>query len=158
MDCKRARSAARPALLLVLLFLLAACQPSDQRPGQWLRGTVADGLPDSWAFTDDHGEIFVEVATPYLVPHSVTIWCAQVDGALYIAARNPASKQWVEWMDAEPDVRLKIDERIYSVSAHEVTDADRIARVREAYGAKYALGPAGPDAPPMRYWSIGPRD
>lgn len=154
-DCVGSRTR---LVVLLALALLCACQPSDQRPGQWLRGEAVDTVPASWEFTDEHGEIFVEVATPYLVPHSVTIWCAQVDGQLFIAARNPASKQWVEWMDADPDIRLKIGQRIYRVTAHHVDDTGRIERISAAYAVKYALGPRGPDAPPMRYWSIAGRE
>ena len=70
------------------LSLLAACNPSDDRPGLWLSGEAA-AAPADWAFTDAYDEISVEVVTPYFLAHSVTVWCAQVDGVLYIGAGAP---------------------------------------------------------------------
>lgn len=144
--------------LLAAVFL-GACQPSDRTPGLWLRGDVAESLPDDWRFTDDHPEIFVEVATPWLIPHSVTIWCAQVDGRLFIGARDPESKQWPDWVDADPDIRLEIGDTIYAVAAAEVSDDQTLLAVQAAYAQKYDLGETGLGARAnVRYWSIVPRD
>ena len=100
----------------------------------------------------------MEVQTPYLLPHSVTIWCAEVDGVLYIGARNPESKRWPGWVDAHPDVRLKIGEKLYEVSLMPLDQPERIDRLRRAYAAKYEL-PATPpgEGPPIRYWQVTPR-
>ncbi|MGR8918926.1 MAG: DUF2255 family protein [Gammaproteobacteria bacterium] len=152
------RKAVWAAAAALVLGLLLGCQPSDRTPGQWLRGTPVDGFPADWRFTDAHAEIFVEVGTPWRVPHSVTIWCAQVEGQLFIGARNAAAKRWPGWMARNRDIRLKISEQIYDVKATPVSDAATLAAVRAAYARKYALGPPGDDAPPVSYWAIVPRD
>ena len=148
-----------PWLVLSIGIALVGCfGPEDRRPGLSLRGEVVSAPPSDWAFTDDHREIAVEVRTPYLLPHSVTIWCAQVDGELYLGARNPETKRWPGWADRDPDVRLGIGERVYEVRLIPLVDADRLGRLREAYAAKYDL-PAAPGAedPPIRYWRVASR-
>lgn len=143
--------------LAVALAVLSGCEPSDRTPGLWLRGeTVA--VPADWSFTDGYREIFVEVTTPWRMPHSVTIWCGQVDGDLYIGARDPATKKWPGWVADEPNVRLKIGEDIYEVVLQQLDDADTLTAVRAAYAAKYDL-PAAPAGKPrnVRYWAVRPR-
>ena len=146
------------ASLLASMLALAACfGPSDRRPGFRLEGEVAETLPDDWRFSDQHQEIAVEVRTPYLLPHSVTIWCAALGGQLYVGARDPETKSWPGWVDRDPDVRLGIGETVYEVTLVPVEDEDRLARVRQAYAAKYKLPSPGPNAPPIRYWVVEPR-
>ena len=152
-------------VLLVTLTLTACLDPSDRRPGMWLSGEVVAELPADWSFSDAHKEIAIEVATPYLLPHSVTIWCAALDGALYVGARDPDTKRWPAWVDDDPEVRLGIGGKVYEVvlaPLDEKADAVTLERLRAAYALKYALPavPAGgpPGAiPPTRYWRVGPR-
>ncbi len=150
-----------------VVFTLSAClDPSDRRPGTWLSGEVVSELPTDWSFTDAHKEIAIQVATPYAVPHSVTIWCAALDGVLYVGARDPATKRWPAWVDDDPQVRLGIDGKLYDVvlaplDEAAAADADTLTRLRAAYAAKYELPAAPPDAPPgtipaTRYWRVGP--
>jgi hypothetical protein len=150
---------------LALLTLTACLDPSDRRPGTWLSGEVVAELPSDWSFSDAHKEIAIQVATPYLLPHSVTIWCAALDGALYVGARDPETKRWPAWVDSDPNVRLGIDGKLYDVRLtplDENADAAELARLRAAYAVKYAIPAAPPDAPPgsippTRYWRVGPR-
>ena len=155
----------RSAIVLVVLTLSACIDPSDRRPGTHLTGDVVAELPSDWSFTDAHKEIAIEVATPYVIPHSVTIWCAALDGALYVGARDPDAKRWPAWVDDDPNVRLGIDGSVYEVALaplDEQADAATLARLRAVYAAKYALPAVPPDAPagaipPTRYWRVGSR-
>jgi hypothetical protein len=153
------RCATRLWLVFATGIALIGCfGPEDRRPGLRLRGEVVATPPSDWAFTDEHREIAVEVQTPYLLPHSVTIWCAQMDGELYLGARSPETKHWPGWVDRDPDVRLGIGPRVYEVRLAPLEDGNRIARLRQAYAAKYDL-PRTPEgeSPPVRYWRVGPR-
>ena len=67
--------------LLLLSVLLSACEPSDSRPGLWLSGDI-EAFPSDWSFADDFTLISVQVATPYVLPHSLTIWGVPVTGSL----------------------------------------------------------------------------
>ena len=143
------------AAVLGVALLLGGCEPSDRTPGLWLRGDVVDPPPRDWSFTDAHKEIFVEVATPYFLPHSVTIWCAQIHGQLYIGARDPDTKHWPGWVEQDRDVRLKIGPNVYPVSVADVADEDTLEAIRNAYAEKYDLDPAVKRD--VRYWAIVPR-
>ena len=149
----------RNRLGIVIVIALVGCfSPEDRRPGLHLSGDVIATPPSDWAFTNDHKEIAIEVHTPYLLPHSVTIWCAETAGELYVGARDPETKRWPGWADRDPNVRLRIGSQIFEVRLTPLEDADRIARVRQSYTAKYDLQqtPAG-RGPPIRYWRVEPR-
>jgi hypothetical protein len=145
------------AIALVLLLGLGGCEPQDRRPGLWLAGETRAEWPGDWSFTAAHPEIFIEVATPYRLPHSVTIWCATVEGGLYVAAGRPETKRWPRWADANPAVRLKIGDALYRARLEPIAEAADIAPVAEAFAAKYARsGGSGPGE--ARYWRVLPPD
>ena len=149
----------RTMLVMTMVTFLAACQPSDRRPGLWLNGDVADDVPTDWSFTDAHPEIYVEVSTPYWLPHSVTIWCGQVGGRLYIGARDADTKNWPGWLERDRDIRLKIGDTVYPVTAEDVTADDELEAVRAAYETKYGLPPgAGGAKRSVTYWRVAARD
>lgn len=138
-------------------LLLSGCGPQDTRAG-FLLGGVETPIPPDWHFTDETKEIAIQVHTPYLIPHAVTIWCAQVDGQLYVAANAPQTKRWPGWVDNNPDVRLRIDDKVFMVRLVPLDDANAIAGVRAAYAAKYQLdGRDGEAMPDVRYWHVTAR-
>jgi hypothetical protein len=149
----------RTPLWIVLALVAGACfNPSERRPGTRLSGELAAELPADWSFTDAQHEIAIEVATPYWLPHSVTIWCAADGGELYVGARNPDEKRWPGWVERDPDARLLIGDTIYEVKLARVEAPEEISRIRRAYGTKYELPETPPDqGPPMRYWRVEPR-
>ncbi len=149
----RIRSAALAAP--AALVLLACFEPSDRRPGTWLSGEVVEGAVDDWSFTNDHREIWIETRTPYLVPHSVTIVCAEADGKLFVAARNPDGKRWVANVDRDPAVRLKIGDRIYEQRLVPIESPEMLDTAYEAYAAKYGWERVPPaERPPTRFFEV----
>ena len=138
--------------------VLTACNPNGQRPGTWLSGNAA-AFPSDWSFTAAQREIAIEVHTPYLLSHSVTIWCASLDGTLYVGASNPESKHWPKWADAHPDVRLKIADSVYEVHLARLTDENEIAKVRAVYAEKYQLnaGNGVGAISSVEYWRVEKR-
>jgi hypothetical protein len=149
----------RGCIAIALVAGFTACiDPSERRPGLRLGGELATELPADWRFTDEHREIAIEVATPYLIPHSITIWCAAADRGLFVAARNPDEKRWTGWVAQDPNARLKIGAQVYEVKLSLMDDPGQLAKVRRAYTAKYELPDPPPDGgPPMRYWRVEPR-
>ena len=144
-------------MVLVTSVLMSGCEPDGQSPGFGLSGTVKPFAED-WRFTDSQGEISIEMSSPYLLPHSVTIWCAQLDGNLYIAAGQAATKNWPGWVDDAPDVVLKIGEDLYEARLKSLTDEAEIVRLQAAYAEKYDLGEASTVASTTsRYWSVHAR-
>ena len=153
------RVAIRVWVVVVCASWLACVDPVDRRPGLWLAGEVAPTVSD-WSFANDHGEIYVEVVTPYGIRHSVTVVCASLDGALYMGARNPSKKRWVGYVKRNSEVRLKIGERVYraEMSAITMDDAESIALARRAYARKYNRPEVPPaDAPVVQYYRVTSR-
>jgi hypothetical protein len=152
------RSLAFCALVTAAMAGAACFDPSERRPGTRLSGAPA-ALPADWSFTDSQQEIAVEVSGLLGLPHSVTIWCAALDGVLFIGARDPETKRWPAWADADPDVRLGIDGKTYEVRLTPENDPAVLERLRAVYAAKYELpAPAPGEKPPtVRYWRVGPR-
>ncbi len=141
-------------LLLLSGVLLVGCQPEDQTPGLWLSGNHVETFPEDWSFSNEFGEISIEVGTPYFIPHSVTIWCVEVDGDLYIAAASAADKNWPGWVDADPNVVLKVGENVYEAKLETIKDMALLKPVQGAYVAKYNLGEGTPFQSGSKYWRV----
>ncbi len=147
-------------LIAVLALLFQACgNPDGGTPGMALSGEEAAAFPTDWGFTDEIQEIAIEVHTPYLLRHSVTIWCASVDGKLYVAALDPESKHWPGWVGSNPDVRLAIGGKIYPATLVQLQNIEEIQPVATAYARKYnrELPDLNSDVPAVRYWRVEPR-
>jgi hypothetical protein len=151
-----AELAMRISLAMLIAVSLTGCfGPEERRPGMRLPGGIAP-TPSDWSFTDDHPLIAIEVRTPYLLPHSVTIVCGSLDGNLYVGARDPETKRWPGWVDDDPEVRLGIGDRVYEGRLEPITDEALIARVRQAMATKYDRPPASGEVA-IRYWQVVPR-
>lgn len=126
----------------VAIFLLLGCEPQDRRPGLWLSGEVASTPPD-WNFTNEHMEIFVETRPWWGIPHSVTTVVATSNGELFVPSiydepvEFPGTKLWNKNVAADPNVRLKIGEKIYELRAHHVEDAEEFMIGFQALADKY---------------------
>ena len=131
------------ALFVLALAGMIACEPHDRRPGQWLHGEVVTTPVTDWSFSNDIDEIFVETATWYVVPHSVTTTVVTSDGTLYVPSlyyqggEFPTERFWNRNIARDPNVRLKIGDKIYPRTATLVTDPAERVRVLAAFAAKY---------------------
>ena len=121
----------------IALSLACSIDPSDERPGFGLSGEVNQQPVQDWSFTSDTKEVFIETATPYVIPHSVTIWCVTLDNQLYVGAWEADTKHWVANVRRDPNVRLKIGDKIYEQSLEPIADTATIAKLDEIYARKY---------------------
>jgi hypothetical protein len=136
-------------LICLILLLLATrvtgfepkdCPPfnrslSCKMPGLWLKGQLVTAPVTDWSFTDKIKQIKIQTQTPYLLPLSVTIWCAVYNGNLYVTS-NPG-KQWNEDIMRDPHVRLKIGDQLYDRTLLPINDPAEKAAVLEVKGKKY---------------------
>jgi hypothetical protein len=136
-------------LICLILLLLATrvtgfepkdCPPfnrslSCKLPGLWLRGQLVTTPVTDWSFTNKIKQIKIQTQTPYLLPLSVTIWCAVYNGNLYVTS-NPG-KQWNEDITRDPHVRLKIGDQLYDRTLLPINDPAEKAAVLEVKGKKY---------------------
>lgn len=116
------------------------CPPTDRSltcrmPGLWLKGELVTTPVTDWSFTDPIPQIKIQTQTPYLLPHSVTIWCAVYNGNLYVTSYR--GRQWVEDIIREPRVRLKIGDRVFDRTLSVIDDPAEKAAVLQAKGKKY---------------------
>jgi hypothetical protein len=143
------------ALLAVLL--VSACQPEDESPGLWLSGEPVLEPVDDWRFTKDIEEIFVETRPWYLIPHSTTIWCVEVDGELYIGSYGDEKKAWEKNIAHDPNVTLAIDGRLHEMTVAPVTEPGRVAALHLAYASKYDMVEVfGEEVPDWWYYRVSP--
>jgi hypothetical protein len=108
----------RTTLALTIPALWACGGPMATFPGGTLSGPVKPA-PKSFEFARDAGTIQLETRPDD--PYSVNIACAIVDDSLYISAGDNKAT-WVENMEANPLVRLRIHGEIYELRAVRVTD------------------------------------
>ncbi len=134
--------------------------------GPFVGSARTDPVPD-WSFSDEHPLIAIETRGS-LFRHSVTIVCIASGGKLYVMARHAPRKRWVQNMEADPRVRLRVGEGLYAGRAVRVRDEDEAGEVVRAFLRKYvgldverarALGgpPAsGDDRAEVWTWRIDP--
>ena len=149
------------AIYASLILLMAACaiDPRDGRPGLGLTGEVHQQAIDDWSFTEDSGEIFIETVTSYWIPHSVTAWCVMVGDGMYVAADDANEKSWVANVARDPNVRLKIEGKVYEQKLIPVTDAKTIASIDSGFARKYEYEEEeGDDDMTVGYWRVVERD
>jgi hypothetical protein len=91
-------------------------------------------VPADFGFSSEHPEIFLE-ARGAVLPRVVTIWCVASGEKLYVWG-DPDSG-WTRRVASRPDVRVRIGDGAYELTATEVTDADEREWVVAAYAAKY---------------------
>jgi hypothetical protein len=143
----------------IALTVACSIDPSDERPGLGLSGEVHQQAVEDWSFTSEADEIFLETVTSYWIPHSVTVWCVIVGDDLYVAADDADEKSWVANVARDPNIRLKIEGKVYEQKLVPVTDATTIASIDSGYGRKYEYEEEeGDDDMTVGYWRVVERD
>ena len=131
------------SLFIVLVLRVVGVDPQDQRPGLWLAGDVADSPVSDWTFTDEYYEIYLQTNTPYLIPHSVTVYCATLEGNLYLLSAYytggtfPEMRSWNRNIVRDPRIRLRIGGQLFDQRVSYVSDELIRRPVYDALGEKY---------------------
>jgi len=121
-------------LAALAVLLAAGCGPV---PGGSLRGTVAP-VPADWSTLMEDGRKFCEIESRPEDPHSIQLECFLYDGSLFAQSHRWALAPWwpVEswaavWI-AHPEVRVRLGDQLFDLTAVQVTDpALREAVLRE---------------------------
>ena len=143
----------------IVLTVSCSIDPSDERPGFGLSGEVHQQGVEDWSFTLDADEIFIETVTSYWIPHSVTAWCVTVGSELYVAADDADKKSWVANVARDPNVRLKIGDKVYEQKLVPITDAATIASIDSGFARKYEYEEEeADDDMTVGYWRVVERD
>jgi hypothetical protein len=122
-------------------------------PGGELDGTEA-APPDDWAFTREIDTVQLETRPDD--PYSVNVWATALGPALYLHAGANRST-WVQHMEADPNVRLRIEGSIYPLRARRVEGQDEFDRFADAYEDKYGRRPRNEDVTEAYLFRLEPR-
>jgi hypothetical protein len=115
---------------VLLPLLIAACNgPLPFLSGGALKGE-AQPAPEVWNLEEDFAVCQLE--TRPKDPYSVNIAYTLVEGRLYINAGDTET-EWVKHMQADPQVRLRIDDALYSLKARRVTEPAEITAFVKAW-------------------------
>jgi hypothetical protein len=136
------RTLQRGFALMLVVIATGCVDPKDRRPGLLLRGEVVESAIDDWSFSDAFQEVYLETATWYLVPHSVTTVCAGIGDKLYVPSLYYAggawpNKYWNENVASDPRVRVEMGDKIYEREAVVVENPQEFQAALEALAAKY---------------------
>jgi hypothetical protein len=143
-----------PLFSVILAASLAACGgPVLLWPGGHLEGQTVD-IPGDWSFTDDVNTVQLE--TRAADPYSVNLWLIALDQSLYVHAGTSRS-EWVENMEADPNVRLRVGESIYELAAVRVEDQATFDRFSDAYEKKYGNRPRNESVVEAYLFRLGAR-
>ena len=111
-------------------------------PGFWLSGEVVREPVTNWDWVNEVDDpergntIMLETRTWYGIPHSVVINPTPRGEELYIGGSEqdfrlerdfPNSKRWWANIERDPRVRIKVDGRIYEMTAVHVADQAEVA-------------------------------
>ena len=115
------------------------------RPGLWLAGEVFREPVKDWDWVKKFSDPFSENATEletrtwYGIPHSVTILLVPRGEELYLQSSGqtfrlekkfPYGKAWWRNIERDPRVRLKIDRKLYEMTAVLIQDKAEVTRLR----------------------------
>lgn len=144
-------------------------------PGLWLKGELVQEPVANWdwVYDVDHpvrgNTIMLETRTWYGIPYSVTILPTARGDKLYIggSARDarlerefPNYKQWWANVERDPRVRLKIDGKLYEMTATLVSDPAEFVKVigREPVTTTIAEDGTEQVVAKWYYWEVTPRN
>ena len=92
---------------------------------------------------DRHEEIFIQTRTPWLIPHSVTAYCATYNDKFYLFSAYygggtfPDLRRWNQNVIRDPRVRLKIGEQLFDQALSYIDNEDIRTPVHQAFVDKY---------------------
>jgi hypothetical protein len=140
----------RRAACVFLVFLGCGYVPL---PGGELEGT-SKPVPEDWSFLAETS--IVQIETRPSDPYSVNLWAVEMGPVVYLhAGANRAT--WVEHLEADPRLRMRVDEDLYELRAVRVASQEEFDRFADAYDAKYGLRPRNENVEEVYLLRLEPR-
>ena len=132
-----------------------ACGPVGVLPGGRLSGEVAADPVRDWASLDQCRTIQLE--TRPADPYSVNIWGAGIGHEFYLASGRGGDARWVEHIASDPNVRLRVCDRIYELRAVRIDEDAETERFLEAVKRKYDWEPDAEEREEAWLFRLDPR-
>ncbi len=108
------------SLIVVTLAMMGCEGPFGVMPGGELSGSQKE-TPATWQLAEESG--LAQIETQPEDPYSINLAYVQMNGQLYIYAGDTRTT-WVEHIEQNPLIRIRISEAIYPVRAVRVDDHD----------------------------------
>ena len=115
--------------IIALWFVLTLAEPYGRLPGGRLSGDEATGPVSDWSFAMDSYPLILEVRPSD--PYSLYIRAYQHKGVLYLNSISPENR-WTQFLLEDPNLRLKVENKIYKVRATRVEDPALVNEIQEA--------------------------
>ena len=123
----------RISFIATLTFVLTACDgPFIFTAGGELSGSVVEP-PDTWVLAEDSA--LAQLETRPEDPYSINLVYVQIDGHLYVYAGNTQT-EWVQHIEQNPQVRIRINENIYPMRAIRVYDNDEFIAFADLWASR----------------------
>jgi hypothetical protein len=124
----------RSLIFVILIISIVGCgEPLLVIPGGQLSGQV-QAAPSTWTNVADTIQVEWRSSDPY----SINIWGVGIERDLYIATAEEGTT-WSEFIQTDPNARVRLGSSLYELKAIPVTDSDEKDKVEAAYLAKYDL-------------------
>ena len=141
-------------LSVVLLLSSLGCGPLIMIPGGQLAGQ-AKPAPDDWGFSDAIETVQLE--TRPADPYSVNVWGVGVGPVFYVAA-GEATNRWAQYIDEDPNVRLKLGEDVFELRAVATEDPADLELFLAGVKRKYDFEPDAEQRDKSRLFRLLPRN
>ncbi len=140
-------------IALSSLSLIMGCGPFLLLPGGKLDG-VSTPDPGDWSFSDRVSTVQLETRPED--PYSVNIWASGLGPVLYVHA-GANRTTWVEHMEANSDVRIRVEDKLYDLRASRVDGQEEFAQFSDAYEVKYGSRPRNENVAEAYLFRLEPR-
>lgn len=142
-------------LSLLVFFSGTGCDgPLVMIPGGVLSGDVQP-TPSDWSFSDDVRDVQLETRPDD--PYSVNVWGIGIGERFMVASGRGLEATWAQHIQADPRVRLRIEDSVYELSARLSQDPRDRDLFLEAARAKYDFEPEAEDAEKAVLFVLEPR-
>ncbi len=118
-------------MMTLLVLYLNRSDPWAQLPGKRITGEEVTERIEDWSFMEPSTRVILEVRPSD--PYSLYIRAYLHEGILYLNSISPENR-WTQFLLEDPNLRLKVKNRIYKVRATRVEDpalVDEIHKARE---------------------------
>ncbi|MCH7803292.1 MAG: hypothetical protein IH937_04345 [Acidobacteria bacterium] len=116
-------------MMTLLVVYLNRSDPWAQIPGKRITGEEATERMDDWSFMEPSTRVILEVRPSN--PYSLYIRAYQHKGVLYLNSISPENR-WTQFLLEDPNLRLKVKNKIYKVRATRVEDPALVNEIQEA--------------------------
>ena len=117
------------AMMTILVFYLNRRDPWDQLPGKQITGEEVTETIDDWSFMEVSTRVILEVRPSD--PYSVYNRAFTHNGVLYLNSITPENR-WTQFLLQDPNMRLKVGNKIYTVRATQVDDPVLVNAIHQA--------------------------